>query len=72
MATAVAQTPTDTASVTAQITSHIILIPPNCTVTRDRRAMMFKICRERAEMSPVHSFPSTYLITLIRFQVVQH
>jgi hypothetical protein len=32
---------------------------------------MFKICRQPAEMSPVHSFPDTYLVTLIRFQVVQ-
>jgi hypothetical protein len=71
MTTAVAQTPTDTASVTAQITSHIMLNPPNCTVARDRRAMMFKICRQPAEMSPVHSFPDTYLVTLIRFQVIQ-
>lgn len=56
MATAVAQTPTDTASVTAQITSHIMLNPPNCTVTRDSRRMMFKICHDQAEISPVQRF----------------
>jgi hypothetical protein len=58
MATAVAQTPTDTASVTAQITSHIMLNPPNCTVTRDSRGMMFKICHDQAEISPVQRFYS--------------
>jgi hypothetical protein len=62
MATAVAQTPTDTASVTAQITSHIMLNPPNCTVGRDSRAMMFKICRDQAEMSPVQSFSMRTLL----------
>jgi hypothetical protein len=65
MATAVAQTPTDTASVTAQITSHIMLNPPNCTVSRDRRAMMFKICHDLAEMSPVQSFSMRILLPQI-------
>src|SRR5262249_62311040 len=36
--------------------------PPNCTATRDSRAMMFKICRDQAEMWPVQSFSTCIIL----------
>jgi len=63
MSTAVAHTPTDAASATAQMTSHIMPSPPNYTHGGTIRAMVFKICRDQAEMSPVQRNPATYWIT---------
>jgi hypothetical protein len=44
-------------------------IPPNCTATRDSPAMMFKICRDRAEMSPVQSFSICIILPSPVFQL---
>jgi hypothetical protein len=63
MTTAVAQIPTETASATAQMTSHIIPEPPIIPTGGNIRPMVFKICRDQAEMSPVQRIYRHYPIT---------
>jgi len=67
MSTAATQIPAETASVTAQMTNHIMRVPPLHDGSRVLR-MMFKFCHEEANASPCWKElrPSIELPTAIR------